>query len=451
MKALYSRISTFLANDRVLSRVLKNTGYLFSSSTISLLLSFIQSVFAARLLGVAAFGMIGIIITFVSNVNRLFSFRMGEFIVRFLGKELTDNNRQRAGAVVKVALLIEGSTSLIAFLCLLLLAPLGARYIAKDMQTLPLIQFFGISILANLFTETSTGVLQITNHFRSQAFLNLAQSVVTAVLILIAFFTNGSIVFVLIAYLAGKIILGVGPVILAFHYLPRHLDRGWWKAPLSALPPFKEVAQFALSTNLSGTIKMVASESEPLLLGYFLDSQSVGYYKLALSIVNPLMMPITPFIATTFPELTRSVVSGLWQSLRRLLRRVTLISAAWTGMVLLVMIVLGRWLIRLFYTSAFLPAYPVTMLLLIGFGFANIFFWNRSLLLSFGKANIPLYVLLITAVLKTGLAFWVVPRKGMMGEGVLLTGYLVISTGIMVFIGLKMIRKQELTEGRALS
>jgi len=256
---------------------------------------------------------------------------------------------------------------------------------------------------------------------------------------------------VLIAYLAGKIILGVGPVILAFHYLPRHLDRGWWKAPLSALPPFKEVARFALSTNLSGTIKMVASESEPLLLGYFLDSQSVGYYKLALSIVNPLMMPITPFIATTFPELTRSVVSGLWQSLRRLLRRVTLISAAWTGMVLLVMIVLGRWLIRLFYTSAFLPAYPVTMLLLIGFGFANIFFWNRSLLLSFGKANIPLYVLLITAVLKTGLAFWVVPRTGMMGEGVLLTGYLVISTGIMVFIGLKMIRKQELTEGRALS
>jgi len=91
------------------------------------------------------------------------------------------------------------------------------------------------------------------------------------------------------------------------------------------------------------------------------------------------------------------------------------------------------------------------MLLLIGFGFANIFFWNRSLLLSFGKANIPLYVLLITAVLKTGLAFWVVPRTGMMGEGVLLTGYLVISTGIMVFIGLKMIRKQELTEGRALS
>ena len=450
MKALYARLTTFLANDRVLSRVLKNTGYLFSSSTIGLILSFIQSVFAARLLGVAAFGMLGIIITFVSNVNRLFSFRMGEFIVRFLGKELGENNRQRAGAVVKLAMLIEGSTSLIAFICLLLLAPLGARYIAKDMQTLPLIQLFGISILANVIAETSTGVLQITNHFRSQAFLNLAQSVVTAVLILVAFFTHGSIVFVLIAYLAGKIILGVGPAVLAFHYLPRHLGHGWWKAPLSAIPPFKEVFRFALSTNLSGTVKMIATESEPLLLGYFLDSQSVGYYKLALSIVNPLMMPITPFIATTFPELTRSVVSGLWQSLRRLLHRVTLISAAWTGAVLLVMILLGRWLIRLFYTSTFLPAYPVTMLLLIGFGFANIFFWNRSLLLSFGKANIPFYVLLITAALKTGLAFWVVPRAGIMGEGALLTTYLVISTGVLVFIGRRLIQKQERAEGTAL-
>jgi O-antigen/teichoic acid export membrane protein len=90
------------------------------------------------------------------------------------------------------------------------------------------------------------------------------------------------------------------------------------------------------------------------------------------------------------------------------------------------------------------------MLLLVGFGFANIFFWNRSLLLSFGKANIPFYVLLITAALKTGLAFWVVPRAGIMGEGALLTAYLVISTGILVFIGRRLIQKQERAEGTAL-
>jgi O-antigen/teichoic acid export membrane protein len=90
MTPLISRVKRFFAEDLTLSRVLKNTGYLFSSNTLSLGLSFVQSIFAARLLGIAAFGLVGIVTSFVSNVNRLFSFRMGEFIIRYLGKELTE-------------------------------------------------------------------------------------------------------------------------------------------------------------------------------------------------------------------------------------------------------------------------------------------------------------------------------------------------------------------------
>ena len=445
MKSLFARIRKLLIEDRILTRVLKNTGYLFSATSLGLILSLIQSIFAARLLGVAAFGLVGIITSFVSNVNRLFSFRMGEFIVRYLGKELTEDNRHKAGAVVKVAMLTEALTSVAAFAVLLLLAPWGAKYIAKDMQVLPMIQLFAVSILAKMISETSLGVLQITNHFRTQAVINLIQSVITALLILLAFLLDGSIYFVLSAYLVGKIMLGISPALLAFYYLPRHLQPGWWRTPVSVLPPFKEMAQYALSTNLSGTVKMVASESEPLWVGFFLDQQAVGLYKLALSIVNPLLMPITPFITTTFPEMTRSIVARLWSQLRRLLKRVTLISASWTMMVILVMLVFGRWLIRLFYGVEFVPAYPATMILLLGFGFANIFFWNRSLLLSFGKANIPLYVLLAAAVVKIALAFWVVPRWGIIGESMLLSAYLIISTGTLVLIGLRMIRQGEKT------
>lgn len=443
MSSLFARIRKLLVEDHILTRVLKNTGYLFSSTSLGLLLSLVQSIFAARLLGVAAFGLVGIVTSFVSNVNRLFSFRMGEFIIHYLGRELTEDNRQKAGAVVKAAMLTEAVTSLVAFAALLALAPFGARYIAKDMQALPMIQLFAVSILAKLVSETSLGILQITNHFRTQAVINVIQSVITALLILLAFLLQGSIYFVLSAYLVGKILLGISPAILAFYYLPRHLQRGWWKTPLSVLPPFKEIAQYTLSTNLSGTVKMLASESEPLWVGFFLDKQAVGLYKLALSIVNPLMMPITPFITTTFPEMTRSIVARLWSQLRRLLKRVTLISASWTGLVLLVMLLLGRWLIKLFYGIEFVPAYPATMVLLLGFGFANIFFWNRSLLLSFGKANIPLYVLFSAAVVKIALGFWVVPCWGIAGEAILLSLYLIISTAIMVYIGLRKVRQGE--------
>lgn len=443
MNPLISRVKRFFAEDLTLSRVLKNTGYLFSSNTLSLVLSFIQSIFAARLLGIAAFGLVGIVTSFVSNVNRLFSFRMGEFIIRYLGKELTEENTEKAGAVVKVAMLAEAITSLIAFGFLLLMAPLGAKFIAKDMQALPMIQLFGISILTSAVYESSLGVLQITNHFRTQAAINLLQSLLTAAIIAAAFFLNGSIYTVLAAYLVGKIILGISPAILAQYHLRRHLHPQWWKASMKQLPPFKEMIRYTVSTNLSGTIKMVVSESEPLWVGFFLDKSAVGLYKLALSIINPLMMPITPFITTSFPEMTRSVVSRSWKQLRRLLRRMTIISASWTFFIALVMAFFGRWLIELIYTQEFVPAYPATMILLAGFGISNIFFWNRSLLLSFGKANIPLYVLFAAAVLKVGLSFWIVPAYGINGAACLLTGNFILTVAVMVIIGLILIRRNE--------
>jgi O-antigen/teichoic acid export membrane protein len=446
MNEIRGKLSILLKEDTILRRVLRNTGYMFSSQTITLVLALVQSVFAARLLGTAAFGMIGIITQFVSSVNRLFSFRMGEFVVRFLGKELNDRNIDRAGAVVKAAASTEAATSIIAYAALYLLAPLGAQYIAKDPAVTGLIRLFGLSILAQITTETANGVLQITNHFRTQAVINTIQGTFTAVMIFVAFLIKADLIVVLWAYLIGKFITGLLPILMAAIYLERHLKRGWWNAPVSLLPSFKEMMGFAFSTNLSGTVKMLSTESEALWVGYFLDPAAVGLYKIALAIVTPLMMPITPFISTTFPEITRSIVAKKWSQLKQLLRRVTLISAVWTAAVFLGMALFGRWVITVIYTAQFVGAYPALMILILGFGIANIFFWNRTLLLSFGKANIPLYVLAAAMLLKIGLSFVVVPAFGINGEAALLAGNQILSVGCLVAIGLMMIGRSEKTE-----
>jgi O-antigen/teichoic acid export membrane protein len=451
MTALREKLSTLLREDTILRRVLRNTGYMFSSQTLTLVLALVQSVFAARLLGTAGFGTIGIITQFVSSVNRLFSFRMGEFIVRFLGKELNERNIDRAGAVVKAAGATEAVTSVVAYVALYLLAPLGAQYIAKDPSVTGLIRLFGLSILAQITTETANGVLQITNHFRTQAVINTLQGAFTAGMIFIAFLTHGDLLMVLWAYLIGKFITGLLPILMALVFLERHLKRGWWRSPLSLLPSFKEMLGFAVSTNLSGTVKMISTESESLWVGYFLDPAAVGLYKIAMAIVTPLMMPITPFISTTFPEITRSVVAKKWQQLKQLLRRVTAISSAWTVGVLLVMLLFGREVIRLIYGAQYVGAYPALMILILGFGVANIFFWNRTLLLSFGRANIPLYVLIAAMLLKIGLAFVVVPALGIIGEALLLAVNQGLSVGILVVIGLLMIRTAERSEPESVS
>lgn len=443
MKRLTNKFQQYLRQDPIFQRVLKNTGYLFSATTISLVLVFIQSILVARLLGVVAFGLITIVMALVTNINRLFSFRMGEFVIRFFGKELTKGNLTHAGVVVKTAAIIEGITSLLAFVFLWLLAPLGATLFVKDATTVSLIRLFGAAILVNFVTETSTGILHTTNQFKKQAGVNLLSSVVTLVLIIIGFILGKGVLFVLWAYLAGKIILGLGPVVLACRVLTQELGVGWWREKFSILPSIKEMARFAISTNLSATIKLLVSESEPLWVGFFLDKQAVGLYKIALTVVNPLMMPISPMIDTTFPEIARCIVLKKWHQLKQLLRRTSLIALTWTGVVTLLMVFLGKWIIRIAYGVEYVSAYPTLLILLVGFGFSNIFFWNRKLLLAFGKANIPLFVLAGAAALKIALAFVFVPHYGINAEAWLLSLNFILSVGLLVGIGIILVRRSE--------
>ncbi len=437
--------------DFVLKKVIRNSTYLFASQAISAVLS----ILSANLLGVASFGVLGIVISFISNVNRLMSFRMSEFIVRYMGASLAKGEKERASAVIKVGALTEAVTSLIAFAILMLLAPWAANQFAKDPTTVILFRVYGITILGNLVTETAIGVLQVLGHFRSQAVLNFFQGLVTAGLFALVFLNQGGVMAVMLVYLVGKIILGVGPVALAGFYLHKELGRGWWRGSMKGiLPPFKEMAKFAVSTNLSGTINLVARDSEVLWVGYFFSSVEAGYFKVALAIVNLAVMPITPFISTTYPELAKSVALGAWARLKSLLKRVTAISATWTGLVILGLAILGRQLlfspVNLFgrsiqvYQSAYLPAFAVLMVLMIGFGMANIFFWNRSLLFSF---NLPVYAMRVSAigmVLKTMLAFILVPRFGYVIEAALLSAYFIGTVGVMLNKGIKEIHMHQL-------
>lgn len=454
MSRLRSALQSW-TQDRLLRRVVRNSTYLFASNVISAILSIVT----ANLLGVAVFGTLGIVTGFVSNINRLLSFRMGDVVVKYMGEALARGEKDRAGAVVRLAALVETATSLLAFGALVLLAPLGARFFAKDAALEPFFVIFGLSILANIAAETATGVLQVTNHFRSQALINLAQSVLVAALVVLAAARGASLQGVLLAYLAGKVVMGLAPVFVALYWLPRTLGAGWWRADLRLLPPWRELARFAISTNFSGTINVFARDSEVQWVGFFFDNTVAGYYKTALAIVNLVVMPINPFIGTTYPEITRAIASRQWARLRKLLRRVTLIAAGWTAAVAIGLLLFGRqvlfsdWTLfgRTFhiYSSSFLPAFDVLMVILIGYGAANILFWNRPLLLAQGLAGDALRVSFWSMLAKVTLALILLPGAGYIMEAWLLTGYFVLSVGIMVWRGLNSAAKIETMEAGA--
>lgn len=404
-----------------------------------------QGVLAARLLGVEGAGYVGIITQFSSNINRLTSFRMGELVISYVGEFSANGRRRQAAAVFKAAMLAEISSSLLAFALVVSLSPLGARIFAHDPNLTGLFMFYGLSVLANLMYESGLGLLQFFDRFRMIAIISVSQSVLTLLLIVGAFLMSGGLDMVVFAYLVGKIVLALSVSVAALWQARAVWGPGWWRVPLSVLADRRsDLVRFAINTNLSGTLKLITRDSEMLWLGAFSTPVQVGYYKIAKAITNLVMMPVTPLITTTYREVAREVASGRWQNVRYLLRSGSILSATWTLPVSLGLVIFGQWVVAI-YGREFLPASYINLLILLtGVIVVNIFFWNRSVLLPLGMPEYPTKVLLVGAILKITGTILLVPRWGANGMAILLTGFFLFTTTVLIWKTLREISNAEL-------
>ncbi len=187
---------------------------------------------------------------------------------------------------------------------------------------------------------------------------------------------------------------------------------------------------------------MLVRDNEALWIAWLLSPVEVGYAKTALGIINLVQIPITPFISTTYPEINAAVTKKDWSLLRQLLKRVTFISGGWTGITAVGLVLFGRILLG-FYGPDFQPAYVPMLLYLVGLGFANIFFWNRPLLLSLGLPMVPYRISLRCGIAKIALAALLVPILGLNFEAILLSLFFIISVSWIIVKGWQEIKKME--------
>jgi len=430
--------------DNILRRVVRNSGYLFSSNALSAVLSFVQGILGVRLIGIEGYGLVsGTIIVFSSNIHSLFSFRMSDVVVKYLGEALARGDKARAAAVVKGSALAEGVTSIFAYLILLALVPWAAVTFGKDPAVAPLFSFYGLVLLANLVYETSTGTLRALKRFDLVAQVNLGQSLITATGIGLASLFQRGVPEVLAAYLLGKTFAGVGMAILAWREMRGAVAVHWQSASIRLLTDWREMVRFSVNTNLNGTINLAVRDSAPLWLAAFRSSAEVGYFKLAQNLTLMAMMPIDLFIWPTYSEIVQTVALQQWQTTRRLLKRVSGLAALYVTGAAGGLAFLGWWLIPLLYKPESAPAYPALLILLAGYGFANIFNWNRPLLLALGRPGFPLAVMTAAGAVEIVLMLALVPTFGYLAHAAVLSGFFVISIRINVWRGFHLVRQHE--------
>jgi O-antigen/teichoic acid export membrane protein len=169
----------------------------------------------------------------------------------------------------------------------------------------------------------------------------------------------------------------------------------------------------------------------------------VGYYRLATSLINMVMLPIEPFIWPTYAEITRTIASRQWQTTRKLLKQVSTIAGAWTLLAGGGLAALGWWFIPFVYGSEFAPVYQCVLILLLGYVVANVMNWNRPLLLALGHPVYPLMTAVVTGTIEVLLLFVLLPGGNYLTGAAIFSAYLAVSILWNVLRGFSILKQEE--------
>ncbi len=125
------------------------------------------------------------------------------------------------------------------------------------------------------------------------------------------------------------------------------------------------------------------------------------------------------------------------------MKQVSSIAGIWTLLTGGGLIALGWWIIPLIFGEKYAPAYPALVILMVGFGVANILNWNRPLLLALGRPRYPVFVAATVGAVELALFFFFVPRSNYLVASAIFSGYLLVSILWMVWRGLTLIQHEE--------
>lgn len=418
-------------------RVAKGSGWLTGAGGAVLGLSILQGMFAARALGAAGYGLAGLVTVVVGVVRKVFSFRMQELAVKYVGGAFAVDDTEGAAVGAKAAMLLEAATSAVVVLVVVAGSRILAVSFLKDGGLAPLIVFYGVTIgvLCGV-SETTTGILQSCRRFAAMAKISVVAQAVGVAGMGVVLFTTRSVFAALCVYAANAVLGAGATAVIAFVELRRRCGRGWLLTPWSRFPgDWREAARTALSINVGGTLGNVVKDADLLLVGYFATPAAAGFYKLGQALARASALPVMPLANAAYPEVTELVRRRRWPEVSEVLRRGTHLIVPWFVLVDTGLLLLAPWAIRLVYGTHFAPAYYAMAILLVGVSVDGALFWTRGLLLSMDRSGFLVMVNGLSALAKVGLAAALIPSMGFVGAALISSGVMIAGNAWCVYVG----------------
>lgn len=397
-----------------IGRILENTAWLLGGKGVGAVLSLVYLAIVTRTLGPEGFGHFALILSTAQVIGTIVSFESWQIIVKYGQAHVQNADNERFGRLLTFCVVIDVIAALTGCLIAAAVAFFVGPYFGWSQEMAW--QAIGFcAILLFTLRSTPTGILRLFDRFDVGAMAETVVPIVRMAGAVIAWLTTPTITAFLIAWAAAEVFSGLAYWIMALRTARTRMGRWNKRRFLDARHENEGLLGFLTATNLSISVAALTRQFSVLIVGFFAGATDAGLYRLAYQLSNALTKITMLLSRTIFAELAKVHAGQTSKELKKLFRRTNRLSFLMGGVVILLIVTLGKPILLLMAGPAFEGAYPLLVLLGIAASIELIGVSFEPLLMATGHARTSMTIKLINALFLFALLAVLLPRFGPAG------------------------------------
>lgn len=335
-----------------LRKVLGNAGQLLSGRIVNAVVGLAYIALTARSLGKELMGVVVLINAFAQFLGEVAHFQSWQTLITYGTTPAQENDRPKFHQVLRLSLLLD----LISGVLGVALGVLGAWFFWRELQWPVGMSGYGALYalsIGMMTSATGVGLLRLFDRFRYLAGQQAVSSFVRMIGCGVCALLHAGVEWFLMAWAAGTVVSFLYIAAIAVWDLN---TRGLLKdftltGPTSQGLP--GVWRFAMATNFSSTLDVGFTHVLTLVVGAMLGPVQAAYWRIGKQVADGMAKPARLMIPALYPELAKMRSAGGRKAMTKLAMQVAVIGGGAAGLLLLVSLVAGRWILEIVMGKAF--------------------------------------------------------------------------------------------------
>jgi O-antigen/teichoic acid export membrane protein len=413
---IINRLSS-LFDDKLFRRLLKNASWLSGATFVAGVLGFFSYAITARVLGPASFGIIVVVMTYVTVVDRLLNFQSWQVLIKNGANALKEDDTDRFRRLVKFAALLDLLSAILSTIIAMSLAGVVGAIIGWSEHEVGLAIIYSVTILFHL-SGMPTAVLRLYDRFQILAKQKIIMASFNLVGVITVWLLNGNLQAFLLAFALSNIVGNAYLLLMGWLQLKYKSITNIWSSSLSGVRKSEPgIIQFVFYTNVESSVKIIR-DFDIFLIKIISSPEAVGLYLMARKIAEAMHMFADSFFHAIYPEYTKLLAAREIIALKNLLKKSSITVGGASVSMWIVFIVLGPLVIPLLFGLAFTKIYLLSVICLIG---SVVWAFSQPvapILYALGHSRDVFMIHILTAITYILLVWWLVNSYDVLGASI---------------------------------